>query len=211
MFWQRRREREHDPERELRCDLDLEMQEQAERGLSPAEARLAAQQAFGNTAFLKEEVREMWGWTSLERMWQDLRYAARMFVRNPGFVTVAAVSLALGIGAKAAMFALVNTLLIRPLPYAESDRLVRLTGVYPKAGLAMFQEQSRGMDIASSAPGAEFNLSGIGETARVMGSVVSDNLFSVLRTPVQVGRSFNPANTVPQRTGPVPVNCSVVN
>jgi hypothetical protein len=120
VFRQRRSQREHDLERELRSDLELEMEEQAERGLSPADARSAAQQAFGNTAFLKEEVREMWGWTWIERFWPDLRYATRMFVRNPGFVTVAAVSLALGIGANAAMFALVNSLLIRPLPYAES-------------------------------------------------------------------------------------------
>ena len=201
MFWRRQSERERDLERELRCDLELEMEEQAERGLSPADARSAAQQAFGNTTFLKEEVREMWGWTWLERLWQDLRYAARTFVRNPGFVTVAAVSLALGIGANAAMFALVNNLLIRPLPYAESDRLVRLTGVYPKAGLAMFQEASRGMDIASAAPGAEYNLTGIGETARVMGSVVSDNMFSVLRTPVQMGRSFEPGEHRPGADG----------
>jgi predicted permease len=201
VFRQRRSQREHDLERELRSDLELEMEEQAERGLSPADARSAAQQAFGNTAFLKEEVREMWGWTWIERFWHDLRYATRMFVRNPGFVTVAAVSLALGIGANAAMFALVNSLLIRPLPYAESDRLVRLTGVYPKAGLAMFQEESRGMDIASAAPGAQFNLTGTGETVRVMGSVVSDNLFSVLRTPAQMGRSFEPGEHRPGADG----------
>jgi len=201
VFWQKRSDREHDLERELRCDLELEMEEQAERGLSPADARSAAQQAFGNTTFLKEEVREMWGWTSLERLWQDLRYAARTFVRNPGFVTVAAVSLALGIGANAAMFALVNTLLIRPLPYADSDRLVRLTGVYPRAGLAMFQEESRGMDIASAAPGADFNLTGTGETVRVMGSVVSENLFSVLKSPVHMGRSFEPREHRPGADG----------
>ena len=174
----------------MRSDLELEAQELIARGLSPADARSAAQRAFGNTTIVKEEVREMWGWMSLERLWQDLRYAARMFARSPGFVTIASVSLALGIGANAAMFALVNTLLIRPLPYVEADRLVRLTGVYPKAGLAMFQEASRAMDIAAAAPGAEFNLTGMGETVRIMGSVVSDNLFSVLRAPVQMGRSF---------------------
>jgi predicted permease len=202
-----RQRREHDLEREIRSDLELETQELIARGLSPADARAAAQRAFGNTTILKEEVRAMWGWTSIERsmarLCQDLRYAARMFVRNPGFVTIASLSLALGIGANAAMFALVNTLLIRPLPYVEADRLVRLTGVYPKAAIAMFQEQSRGMDIAAAAPGSEFNLTGMGETVRVMGSVVSDNLFSVLRAPVQIGRSFEPGEHRPGADGVV--------
>ncbi len=201
MYWRNRRE--HDLEREIRSDLELEAQELIARGLSPADARAAAQRAFGNSTILKEEVRAMWGWMSVERLWQDLRYAARMFVRNPGFVIIASVSLALGIGANAAMFALVNTLLIRPLPFVEADRLVRLTGVYPKAAIAMFQEQSRGMDIAAAAPGSEYNLTGMGETVRLMGSVVSDNLFSVLRAPVQIGRSFEPGEHRPGTDGVV--------
>ena len=145
----------------------------------------------------------MWGWTSLQRLWQDLRYAARMFVRNPSFVTIATVSLALGIGANAAMFALVNNLLIRPLPYVESDRLVRLTGVYPRAALALFQEQGRTMDIASVSPGTEYNLTGTGETVRVVGSTVSDNMFAVLRSPVQIGRTFEAGEHRPGADGVV--------
>ena len=203
MFGHRRAQRERDLDRELRSDLEIEAEEQMERGLSPEEARWAAQRAFGNTVFLMEEVREMWGWTSLQRLWQDLTYAARIFRRNPAFVTVAAVSLALGIGANSAMFALVNTLLIRPLPYSEADRLVRLTGVYPKAGLALFQEQSRTMDVASVTPGAEFNLTGAGDTVRVMGSTVSDNLFSVLRAPAQVGQTFGPGARRPGADGSI--------
>jgi predicted permease len=186
-----RKQREEDLDRELRSDLELQAEEFAARGMSPAEAQYAAQRALGNTTIWKEEVREMWGWTSLEKLWQDLRFAARMFARNPGFVIVAALSLALGIGANAAMFALVNTLLIKPLPYAESDRLVRLTGVYPKAALDAFQQQSRGMEIASVAPAAEFNLTGMGETVPLTGSMVSDNLFTVLRAPVAIGQSFS--------------------
>ena len=189
MRW--RKQREEDLDRELRSDLDLQAEEFAGRGMSPAEAQYAAQRALGNTAIWKEEVREMWGWTSLEKLAQDLRFAARMFARNPGFVTVAAVSLALGIGANAAMFALVNTLLIKPLPFAGSARLVRLTGVYPNAALDAFQHQSRAMEIASIAPPAESNLTGMGETVPLTGATVSDNLFTVLRAPVAIGQSFD--------------------
>lgn len=144
---------------------------------------------------------EMWGWKSWERLWQDLRYAARMFVRSPAFVTIAAFSMALGIGGNAAMFSLVNTLLIRPLPYTEPGRLVRITKVYPKAALVMFQEQSRAMDVASVAPGSELNLTHMGETVRVTGSAVSDNLFSVLRAPMEIGRAFQPGEQHPGTDG----------
>ena len=84
MFGRDRRER--DLEREIRADIELEAEEQAARGLPPANARAAAQRAFGNAAIYMEEVREMWGWTSLERLGQDLKYAARMFARNRLFV-----------------------------------------------------------------------------------------------------------------------------
>jgi hypothetical protein len=88
MRWLRRKQREQDLERELRSDLALEAQEQQANGLSPEEARYAARRAFGNTALVKEEVREMWEWASFERPWQDLPYAARGLGRNPGFALV---------------------------------------------------------------------------------------------------------------------------
>ena len=188
-----RRDREspdQDLERELRTHLDLEAQEQQEAGLPPDQAHYAAHRALGNTTLIMEETHAMDGWKSLERLGQDLKYAARMFAHSPGFVTIAILSMALGIGGNAAVFSLVNTLLIRPLPYPEPDRLLRLTKVYPKAALAMFQERSRAMDIASVSPGSEFNLTGMGQTVRVYGSAVSANLFSVLRAPAAMGHVF---------------------
>ena len=134
----------------------------------------------------------MWSFLALERLCQDLRYAARMFVRSPGFTAVAISSLALGIGGNAAVFSLVNTLLIRPLPYPEPDRLVRITESYPKAAFVVFKEKSRTMDVAAVSPGSEFNLTGQGEAVRLFGSAASANLFSVLRSPVERGRSFEP-------------------
>ena len=156
---------------------------------------------MGNITLAKEESRDMWSFLSIERFWQDLRYAARMLRRSPGFTALAGLSLALGIGGNAAMFSLVNALLIRPLPYSQPERLLRITSVYPKAGLALFQQESRTMEVASVSADAEFNLTGEGEAARLAGSVASANLFSVLGAPVERGRAFEPGEDRPGRDG----------
>jgi predicted permease len=128
--------KEEDLERELRSHLELEAEEQREIGVAPEEAHYAARRAFGNTALTMEDTRAVWGWTTLEQIGQDLRYARRTMWKNPGFTAVAILSLALGIGANTAIFTLINVLLMRPVPgVAEPEKLVRLTNAshsYPK-------------------------------------------------------------------------------
>ena len=126
MGWLWRKQRERELERELRADLELESEEQQERGLSPEEARYAARRAFGNTALVKEDVREMWGWVFLDRLKQDVIYALRGMRRSPGFAATAVLSLALGIGANTAIFTLIDALLLRWLPVHEPQRLLQL-------------------------------------------------------------------------------------
>src|SRR5580698_6937507 len=115
----------------------------------------------------------------LERFRQDLRYAFRMYARTPVFTAISVLSLALGIGGNAAMFSLVNTLLVRPLQYSQPERLVRITGIYPRAAVRFFQERSRAMDVAAVSTGSEFNLTGQGLAVRVTGSSASPNFLPV--------------------------------
>jgi len=133
--------------------------------------------------------------------WQDLRYATRMLKKNPGFTTLAVLSLALGIGGNAAMFSVVNAVLIRPLPYPDSARLVRAAndGYYPPGGLVALQQESRTMDVAGYNPGIDLNLTGQGEALRLEGSSVSANLFKVLGAGVVLGRNFEPGDDQPGR------------
>ncbi|MBI1897221.1 MAG: hypothetical protein HYS04_11975, partial [Acidobacteria bacterium] len=104
MTWWRRKEREDDLDRELRDHLEIEAHERQEEGFSPEEARLVARRLFGNATLVKEEVREMWGWMWLDRLWMDLRYGGRGLCRSPVFTLVAVLSLALGIGATVTVF-----------------------------------------------------------------------------------------------------------
>ena len=154
---------------------------------------------MGNATLAQENCRDMWSFINFERVVQDLRFAARMFGRTPGFTAIAVLSLAIGMGGNAAMFGLIDKLLVRPLPYTEPDRLVRITGIYPHAAIPFFQQQSRAMDIAGASTGTEYNLTGQGEAARISGSAASANLFSVLGTPVARGRGFEPGEDSPGR------------
>jgi predicted permease len=120
----------------------------------------------------------------------DLRYGLRMLRRNPGFTAVGVLTLALGIGGNAAMFSIVNALLLRPLPYAEPHRLVRVTGYYPKGALVALQQGTRAMDVAGFTTESEFNLTGEGEGVRLVGSAVSADMFSLLGVGAGLGRTF---------------------
>src|SRR5262252_2724916 len=106
------------------CDLDEEMRFHLEMKARKLGDARAAQRQFGNTAMLKEVSREMWGWASLERLWQDLRYAIRQFGANPGFASFAVLSLALGIGANTAIFGLIDHVMLRYLPVRNPEELL---------------------------------------------------------------------------------------
>jgi len=122
--WWRHREEELDDE--LRSHLEMAVQDRLERGESLEEAEAAVRREFGNVMMVKEVTREMWRWVWLEQLIQDLRYGLRSLRRAPGFTIVAALTLALGIGASTAIFSAVNPILFEPLPYPHADRVMMI-------------------------------------------------------------------------------------
>ncbi len=201
--------------RSRREQLDLELAEEIafhrrlkesdyqRNGLSSEESAELTRRQMGNVTIAREESRDMWGFLRIERLVQDVRYALRVCRKAPGFTSIAVVSLALGIGGNVAMFTLVNTLLIRPLPYADPSSLLRITGIYPRAALPVFQQNSHSMDVAWASPGSELTLTGEGEAVRVRGSMTSPNLFDVLNVSVERGRKFETGENLRGRDGVV--------
>lgn len=123
-LWRRRRD--DDLEEEIQGHLQMAIRERMERGETAEEAKHNALREFGNIGVIKEVTRDMWSWTALERMMQDLRYGVRILLKNPGFTLVVIVTLALGIGANVTLFSVVDAVVFRPLPFAEPSRLMTL-------------------------------------------------------------------------------------
>jgi macrolide transport system ATP-binding/permease protein len=124
-FW-RRKKSDTDLNDEIAYDLAVDAEERVRSGVSREEAERASQRDFGNVLLLKEDVREVWGWTSLERLGQDVRYGWRTLRANPLFAAMAVLSLALGIGANTAIYSVMDAIMIRALPVRNASELVIL-------------------------------------------------------------------------------------
>ena len=128
--------RKSDLTEELNSHLNLAIADRISRGESPEAARANALREFGNLPLVADVTRERWGWLRFERLLQDLRYALRTLARDRGFAIVAILILALGIGANIVVFSVVNTLLLRPLPFPQSNQLTYLQGNYGALGIS---------------------------------------------------------------------------
>jgi putative ABC transport system permease protein len=177
---------------ELQYHLDHKIDGFIAGGLPPAAARAAALRELGGLTRVTEECRDTRRVSWIDTTWQDLRYGARILRKNPGFSAIAAMTLALGIGANTAMFSLVNAILLRPLPFSQPDRLVRVTGFYPQGGVVALRQQAQTMEMAAYAEGHDFHMTGAGEPVRLTGTLVSAELFSVLGARAARGRTLLP-------------------
>src|SRR5271170_5850097 len=126
--------RDADLETEVATHMELAIEENLRRGMSPQEARRQAMLRFGGVQQAKERQRETRGLPWLDVLLQDLRFTFRTLGRDRAFTIVAVLILALGIGANIVVFSVVNTILLRPLPFPEPQQLVRLTKKAPKCG-----------------------------------------------------------------------------
>src|SRR3979409_2406493 len=134
----------------------------------------------------------------MHTLWQDLRYGARMLLKNPGITFVVILALALGIGANTALFSVVNAVLLRPLPYEESDRLVFLNETskvmdeisisYPN--FTDWRNQNKVFEKIGVYNRSSYNLTGAGEAERIVTGQVSADLFAALRANPAMGRLF---------------------
>jgi predicted permease len=190
---------EQEMDDELRFHLECQIEENLKAGMSPAEARYAALRQFGGVEQIKEECRDAWGVRFIETLLQDLRYGLRQLRRSPGFTAVAVLTFAMGIGANAAIFSVINAVLLRPLPFRDPDRLVQLWETEPAPGHYTLtgpdfldwqaQNQSHeGMSLYSWPQG--FNASGAGEPEQAAVLRTQANFFSLLGVEPLLGRAF---------------------
>jgi putative ABC transport system permease protein len=217
MIWRqrlwRRRQLEEQLDKELRFHLDQHTADLIAQGFDPEEARRQARIALGGPEQVKEECRDARRTRWLEDLLQDIRYALRTLRQRPGFAAVALLTLALGSGATTVMFTVINSVLLKPLPYPEPDRLLTLQERTEKptqyGNLWAFaylnfldcKRESRSLDMAAWRFSGG-TVSGNGEAEYVNSFQVSFELFSVLGVTFSQGRAFLPEE---DRPGAAPV------
>src|SRR6185312_12855268 len=219
MKWWQIGKRDADVERELQSDLELEEEEQREHGSAPEEAHYAALRAFGNPSVISEQIREVWSWDRLESFLHDLRIGIRTLARQPGFSAVSILVIAVGIGATIALFTVVWSVLLKPLPFDHPEQLVRLyetSKLFPANGpapgiYAEWKRHSRSFSsLALYKEWPQYNLSEGGTLPeQVLSSNCSWNLFATLGVQPLIGRSFTAEDDQPSANGTVILSWSL--
>ena len=185
---------------EVRFHLEHEAEANLARGMKPAEAARQARMDFGGEQQVKEEFRAVRGDSLVESIVQDARFGWRMLRRSPGFALIAAATLALGLGANTAMFSVIDAVLLRPLPFPEPDRVVRLIDSNPTRGFPRFSSsppnfldwraQSQSYVAMTAVVPDTLTLSGSGEAARMKVLFATPDLAAVFGIEPALGRGF---------------------
>ena len=196
-----KKELDDELDEELRFHLERDVEQNIKSGMTPKDARNAALKAFGGVDQSKEECRDARGVGLLENTLRDISYSVRVLLKSYAFTIVVVLTLALGIGANTAIFSFANGILIRPLPYPQSDRLAVLEETAPKRGVESmrvsyanfvdWREQNTvfegiGLHFGTS----RFGLSGAGEPVEIRGSRITHGLLEILRVSPLIGRTF---------------------
>jgi hypothetical protein len=207
-----RKERvEGELDEELRAFLEMAAEEKMKQGMSRKDALRTVRLERGTPEAAKEVVRSA-GWESfVETCWQDLRFAARMLRKSPGFTAVAVLTLALGIGANTAVFTVVNGVLLQPMPFPEADRIL-LVSLAPRGGpfewqpgisdrdYLAFRDQDQAFEsVASFTKGTTANLTGAGDPVQIPVTYVTTQFFATLRKNPEIGRGFLAGEDEPGR------------
>jgi len=200
---------------ELRFHLEKLMEEKVAKGMTAEEAHYAALRELGGLEQIKEECRDTRRVNYLEHFLQDLRYGWRQLRRSPGFTAVAILTLALGIGANTAVYSLVDTILLRPLPYRNPEQLAVVSETVPQMGYTNeigmaageyldYRDRNRSFLQTAAYEAAGFNLTGEGTPLRVNAAAVTASVFPLLGVSPRLGRTFT-ADEERQGSGPVAV------
>ena len=208
-----RRRLYNDLSAEIHEHLEEKMEELVAGGTPRKEAAAAARREFGNVTLLEEDSRAVWRWPSIENLVADVRYGLRMLGRNPVFTVVGLLTIAIGIGANAAVFSVVNSVLLKPLNYPKAEELVSLHQIAPGApGLADFEnglflspsmyftyaEQNRTFQTLGAWILGTANVTGLAEPEQVRTVEVSDVVLETLGVPPTVGRWLAHADQIPR-------------
>src|SRR5216110_1469872 len=202
----RRKQVEGELDEELHSFVKMAAEEKMKEGMSRKDALRAVRLEQGSLEVTKEEVRSA-GWESfLETCWQDVRYGFRQLRKNRGLTVVCVLTLAIGIGATTAIFSIVDSLLLRPLPYPHSHRIVRIWNTFSPRGLTeltasepeflQYRQSQTLAHVAGFALGST-TLTGRGDPARLSVSWGTSDLLAVLGTKPVLGRSFSPEEHEP--------------
>jgi putative ABC transport system permease protein len=196
-FWKRGHE-EAELDEELQAHLRMAAQGHMDRGETREQAEASARRDTGNVGLIKEVTREMWGWTSLERLLQDFRFGARMLRKNPGSTLVSLLTLALGVGASTAIFSVVYGVLLRPLPYEKPEQIVRVWEVDDKGHRMQvadpnfddLQGQNHTFQALAQFHSGIESVSGGAEPRRLRVATVSGDFFMIMGVSPVMGRPF---------------------